>query len=64
MIEPLKPEDFLQATGPMEDYGIDYEDALHLTVATRKNAKGIISNDEDLLRQNTIKESILGLRNC
>jgi len=31
----------------MEEYGIDYEDALHLTVALRKGAKEITSNDED-----------------
>ena len=46
-IEALKSEDFVKAIELMEQYGIDYEDALHLTVALRKGAKEIISNDED-----------------
>ncbi|MFQ6074732.1 MAG: type II toxin-antitoxin system VapC family toxin [Candidatus Bathyarchaeia archaeon] len=50
LIEPLRPEDFIQAIDSMEKYGIDYEDALHLAVALRKGAKGIVSNDEDFDR--------------
>lgn len=47
LIEPLKPEGFTQAINQMMEYGIDYEDALHLTVALRKGVKEIVSNDED-----------------
>lgn len=47
LIEPLKTEDFIQAIVSVEEYGIDYEDTLHLTVALRKGAKRIVSNDED-----------------
>lgn len=47
LIEPLKPEDFTQAINTMMEYEIDYEDALHLTVALRKSAKEIVSNDGD-----------------
>ncbi len=46
-IEPLKQEDFTSATDLMSDYKIDYEDALHLAVATRIGAQEIISNDKD-----------------
>jgi len=46
-IEPLKPEDFTSATELMGNCKIDYEDALHLAVATRIGAKEIISNDKD-----------------
>jgi uncharacterized protein len=46
-IEPLKPEDFTCAADLMSAYKIDYEDALHLAVATRANAQEIISNDKD-----------------
>ena len=49
-IEPLKREDFVQAIASMEDYGIDFEDALHLSVALRRGAKEIVSNDEDFDR--------------
>ena len=46
-IEPLKLEDLTGATDLMSDYKIDYEDALHLAVATRIGAQEIISNDKD-----------------
>ena len=46
-IEPLKPEDFKKAQDLMDEYKLDYEDALHLAVATRKGAQEIISNDKD-----------------
>ena len=46
-IEPLKPEDFTHATDLMNDYKLDYEDALHLAVAMRVDAREIISNDKD-----------------
>jgi uncharacterized protein len=46
-IEPLKPEDLTNATDLMSDYKIDYEDAIHLAVATRIGAKEIVSNDKD-----------------
>ena len=49
-LEPLRPEDFIQASGLMEEYDLDYEDALHLSVALRVNAKEIISNDKDFDR--------------
>lgn len=47
VIEPLKSEDFIRALNLMEKYNLDYEDALHLSVAIRVDAKEIISNDED-----------------
>jgi uncharacterized protein len=46
-IEPIKAEDFATATDLMGTYKIDYEDALHLAVATRLGAQEIISNDKD-----------------
>lgn len=47
LIEPLKPEDLIQAVELMKKYDIDYEDSIHLTVALRKGAKKIVSNDKD-----------------
>ena len=47
VIEPLKPEDFIRALDLMEEYSLDYEDSLHLSVAVRVEAKEIISNDKD-----------------
>ena len=47
VIEPLKPEDFITAVDLMNDYNLDYEDSVHLAVATRTGAKEIISNDKD-----------------
>ena len=46
-IEPLKPEDFAQALDLMNDCKLDYEDAIHLAVATRTGAQEIVSNDKD-----------------
>ena len=46
-LEPLKLEDFIQASELMEEYNIDYEDSLHLSVALRIGAKEVISNDKD-----------------
>jgi len=46
-IEPLKAEDFTNATELMGTNKIDYEDALHLAVATRIGAQEIITNDKD-----------------
>ncbi len=46
-IEPLKLEDLTSATDIMSDCKLDYEDALHLAVATRVGAQEIISNDKD-----------------
>jgi uncharacterized protein len=46
-IEPLKQEDFNKALDLMKKYPLDYEDALHLTVATRTKAQEIVSNDKD-----------------
>jgi uncharacterized protein len=45
-IEPLKPEDLISAADLMSNNKIDYEDALHLAVATRIGAKEIITNDQ------------------
>ena len=56
-IEPLKPEDFTCARDLMNDYKLDYEDALHLAVAVRVGAKEIISNDRDFETAN-IKRAI------
>jgi predicted nucleic acid-binding protein len=46
-IEPLKTEDFNKALDLMKEYPLDYEDALHLAVATRAHAREIVSNDKD-----------------
>ena len=45
-IEPLKPEDLTNAAELMNDNKIDYEDALHLAVATKTGVKEIITNDK------------------
>lgn len=47
LIEPLKPEDIIQTVELMKEHDIDYEDSIHLTVALRKGAKEIVSNDKD-----------------
>ena len=47
IIEPLKPEDFKKAQDLMNECKLDYEDALHLAIATRKGAQEIVSNDKD-----------------
>jgi predicted nucleic acid-binding protein len=46
-IEPLKSEDFKKAAEQMNECRLDYEDALHLAIATRIGAQEIISNDKD-----------------
>lgn len=46
-IEPLKPEDFNKALNLMEECPLDFEDAIHLAVATRTRAQEIVSNDKD-----------------
>ena len=45
-IEPLEQKDFTFAIDLMRDYKLDYEDALHLSVATRTGSLSIISNDK------------------
>jgi predicted nucleic acid-binding protein len=56
VIEPLKPEDFTKALILINDFKLDFEDSIHLVVATRIRAKDIISNDKDfnttLLKRN------------
>jgi predicted nucleic acid-binding protein len=49
-IEPLKPEDLTNATDLISNSKIDYEDAIHLAVATRVGAKEIITNDKDFTK--------------
>ncbi|MCJ7613725.1 type II toxin-antitoxin system VapC family toxin [Candidatus Bathyarchaeota archaeon] len=46
-IEPLKPEDFIKAVHLMNDCKLDYEDSIHLAIATRTGAQEIVSNDKD-----------------
>lgn len=46
-IEPLLKEDFAKAVEVMNDFGLDFEDSLHLAVASRKNVEEIVSNDSD-----------------
>jgi predicted nucleic acid-binding protein len=46
-ITPLTAEDRSKAISLMEEYNLDYEDALHLTAALRNKAKEIISKDQD-----------------
>jgi len=46
-IASLISEDLERASSLMEDYDLDYEDALHLAVALRSKVKEIISNDGD-----------------
>jgi len=46
-IEPLTPEDFINAVAHMNNCKIEYEDSIHLAVATRTGAQEIISNDKD-----------------
>jgi predicted nucleic acid-binding protein len=47
IIEPLTPKDFTNALDLMKEYKLDYEDAIHLAVATRTGAQEILSNDND-----------------
>lgn len=46
-IEPLVKDDFSKALEILNDFGLDFEDSLHLAVALRKNVKEIVSNDSD-----------------
>ena len=46
-IEPLKSEDYKKAAELMNQFGIDYEDSLHLVIAIRTGAQEIVSNDKD-----------------
>jgi len=46
-IKPLSAEDVSKAVSLMEEYDLDYEDALHLAAALRNKTKEIISNDQD-----------------
>jgi uncharacterized protein len=46
-IDPLKPEDFTNALEAINDYKLDYEDAIHLAAAIRTGAQEIISNNKD-----------------
>ena len=46
-VTPLTAEDMSEAISLMEEYNLDYEDALHLAAALRNKAKEIISNDQD-----------------
>ena len=51
-VESLVKEDFAKAVEIMNDFGLDFEDSLHLAVALRKNVKEIISNDSDFDKTN------------
>ena len=55
VIEPLKTEDFTTAIALMDEYKLDYEDAVHLAVATRTGTQKILSNDKDFDRAQWIK---------
>lgn len=46
-IESFIKEDFAQALDIMSNFGLDFEDSLHLAVAMKKNVTEIISNDKD-----------------
>lgn len=46
-VMPLTLEDLTHASELMKEYRLDYEDAIHLSVALRGKAKRIISNDRD-----------------
>ncbi|MEM2882460.1 MAG: type II toxin-antitoxin system VapC family toxin [Candidatus Bathyarchaeia archaeon] len=46
-IEPLRAEYLSRALGLMEEYGLDYEDSIHLATALGAGAREIISNDGD-----------------
>jgi predicted nucleic acid-binding protein len=46
-VEPLKVQDYDKAADLKFEYNLDYEDALHLAVATRTKVLEIVSNDKD-----------------
>lgn len=46
-VEPIEPEDLTKALDLMNDCNLDYEDSIHLAVATRTGAQEIVSNDKD-----------------
>lgn len=46
-ITPLKITDYEKACSCAEQYGLDFEDAIHLSVALEEKAEKIYSNDED-----------------
>ncbi len=46
-IIPLERRDHIKALELMQKYNLDYEDSLHLAIATKKKAIKIISNDKD-----------------
>jgi predicted nucleic acid-binding protein len=47
IVTPLTQRDVAQAVSLMKEYGLDYEDALHLAAALRSKVREIISNDQD-----------------
>jgi predicted nucleic acid-binding protein len=47
VVEPIMEEDFVEALTLMSRHHLDYEDALHIAVATRVDACKIVSNDRD-----------------
>jgi len=47
MFAPLTVEEVERARGLMQEYGLDFEDALHLATALRYKVSEIISNDKD-----------------
>jgi len=46
-VEPLLFKDYEEALKHMKLYGLDFEDALHLTTALRVGVKEIYTNDAD-----------------
>ena len=52
---PLAEEDHVEAVELMDEYGLDYEDALHLSVALKAGAKVIVSNDRDFDKAPVVK---------
>lgn len=50
LIEPVTCTDFDEAITLMGKYNLDYEDALHLSVALRVGSSSIVTNDKDFQR--------------
>ena len=44
-INTLEPEDIVKASTLKKEHGIDFEDALHLAIAQKTEAKRIITYD-------------------